>query len=275
MPNSGPPAHCKATTGAATPLAQTLIWPRAHIGQDTWLSTQGSVPVWHGPVPFSCCLTMTWSSAVPVQTNTLPLVVLCHYASVLSHRAQPSSVALGAAPAQHSDATRGASVPHTGGKTIKWQHWSFHGPSELCEVLVQGSCARVAGGVLPQSVSCCLPWHWYESPCGTPSYRQSACCGQALLWASSALWPWAGYFVPLQRCQGQSLAVLLPEDTTTRLCILSPCHGHWILPTYKPHPTGCSGRLQPGSGSQISYVPNAPSIHIPKSSKLRSPGSLK
>lgn len=41
LPPACPAAHCKATTGAATLLAQAPAWPRARTGQDTGLSTQG------------------------------------------------------------------------------------------------------------------------------------------------------------------------------------------------------------------------------------------
>lgn len=54
-PSHGPLAHCKATTGAVTLLAQASVWPRVCMGQDTPLSTQGSVPVQHAPAPSSYC----------------------------------------------------------------------------------------------------------------------------------------------------------------------------------------------------------------------------
>jgi len=47
VPGHGPLARCKATTGAATPLART--------GWDT----QGSAPVRYAPVPSCCCPTTT------------------------------------------------------------------------------------------------------------------------------------------------------------------------------------------------------------------------
>lgn len=59
VPGCGPLAHCKATTGDATLLAQVPVWLWVYAKQDTQPSTQGTVPAPCAPVPFFYCSTTT------------------------------------------------------------------------------------------------------------------------------------------------------------------------------------------------------------------------